>query len=157
MSWFGVKKCLNLRFWPKNQPQLQWRPFFFFFWRPPDFGLKNRLISLNFGEDLFFLETTWFWAEKSFELQSFPRNSVSIFGQTLWNWFKSNENLGRGRLPFSHSFKKAPPFSKSWLRACVLGRMIYRNASMSNIEFDGFNVVKLLEIRSQTMIFVYPF
>ena len=30
----------------------------------------------------FFLETTWFWAEKMFEFPSFPRNSVSIFGQT---------------------------------------------------------------------------
>ena len=54
---------------------------FFFFWRPPDFGRKKRSnfrkITLNFGEDLFFififlfLETTWFWAEKTFE---FPKN-----------------------------------------------------------------------------------
>ena len=46
MSWFGVKKCLNFRFWPKNQIQFRWRPvLFLFFRRPPDFGLKN---CLNF-------------------------------------------------------------------------------------------------------------
>ena len=53
--------------------------FFFFFWRSPDFGRKiskcGRKVTLNFGEDLFFLEITCFWAEKSFEFPSFPRNS----------------------------------------------------------------------------------
>ena len=29
-----------------------------------------------------FLETTWFWAEKTLEFLRFPRNFVSIFGQT---------------------------------------------------------------------------
>ena len=108
-------KRLNFRIWPKNQSQFRWRPFFFFFvWRPPDFGRKKRL---NFGfrpknqsqfrlRPFFFLETTWFWAEKTFE---FPRNFVSIFGQTVWNWFKNNENSGQGCLHFSHSFKIAPP------------------------------------------------
>ena len=72
---FGLKNCLNFRFWPKNQTQFRWRPFFFF-WRPPVF---------------------------------FPRNSVSNFGQTMWNWFKNNENSGWIPLHFSHSFKKAPP------------------------------------------------
>ena len=151
MSWFGMKKRLNSRFWPKNQSQFRWRPFFFgdhlfLGWKNvwiSDFGWK---IRLNFGEDLFFfflwkplvfgrkkrlnfrfwlknqtqfwwrpflfffsLETICFWAEKTFEFPSFPRNSVSIFGQTVWNWFKNNENSGQGRLHFSHSFKKAPP------------------------------------------------
>ena len=73
----------------------------------------GRKISPNFGEDLFFifyfLETTWFWAEKIFEFPSFPRNFVSIYGQIVWNWFKNNENSGQGRLHFSHSFKIAPP------------------------------------------------
>ena len=63
-------KRSNFRFRPKNQAQNRWRPFFFFF---------------------FFLETTCFWAEKTFEFPSFPRNFVSIFGQTVWNWFKNNE------------------------------------------------------------------
>ena len=177
---------LNFRFRPKTQSQFRWRPFFFFFWRPPDFGLKKRLnfrfwsknqsqfrwrpsfffffgdhlilgwknvwifgfgrkISLNFGEDLFFgdnltlgwknvwisvfgrkislnfsedlffffffffLEITWFWAEKTIEFPSFPRNSVLVFGETVWNWFRNNENSGQGSLHFSHSFKKVPP------------------------------------------------
>ena len=80
---------------------------------PSNVGISEfgRKISLNFGEDLFFfLETTWFWAEKTFEFLSFRWNFVSIFGQTVWNWFKNNENSGQGRLHFSHSFKKAPPF-----------------------------------------------
>ena len=71
----------------------------------------GREIALNFGEDLFFffLENTLFWVEKTFELPSFPRNFVSIFGQTVWNWFRSNENSSQGRLHTSHSFKIAPP------------------------------------------------
>ena len=56
----------------------------------------------------FFLETTCFGAEKTFEFPSF--NFVSILGQTVWNWFKNNENSGQGRLHFSQSFKKAPLF-----------------------------------------------
>ena len=78
-------KRLDFRFRPKNQSQIRWRPFFFF-WRPPDFGRK-----------------------KTFEFSSFPRNFVSIFGQTVWNWFKNNENSGQGRLHTSYSFKIAPP------------------------------------------------
>ena len=77
-------KRWNFRFRPKNQSQFRWRPFFF-------------------------SETTWFWAEKTLEFPSFPRNSVLISGQTVWNWFKNNENSGQGRLHFSHSFKIAPP------------------------------------------------
>ena len=68
MSWFGLKKRLNFRFWPKNQSQFWWR--------------------------LFFLKISCFWAEKTFEFPSFPRNSVSIFGQTVWFWIKNNENSG---------------------------------------------------------------
>ena len=95
MSWFGLKKRLNIRFWPKNPSQFRWSIFFF-------------------------LEITWFWAEKTFEFPTFLTNSVSIFGQTMWFWFKNNENSGQGHLQFSHSFKKAPPpFFKSWLCACV--------------------------------------
>ena len=88
MSWFGLKKRLNFRFLPKNQSQFRWWPFFVFV----------------------FLEITCFWAEKTFEFPSFPRNSVSIFGQTERFWFKNNENSGQGRLHFSHSFKKPPLF-----------------------------------------------
>ena len=95
-----LKKRLNFRFQSKNQSQFRWRRSFF-------------------------LETTCFWAEKTFEFPSFPRNSLSIFGQTVWFWFKNNENSGQGRFHFSHSFKKAPPpFSKSWLRACLMQQSI---------------------------------
>ena len=67
--------------------------------------------SLSFSvKTFFFLKTTLFWAEKSSEFPSFPKNFVSVFGQTVWNWFKDNENSGQGRLHFSHSFKIAPPF-----------------------------------------------
>ena len=77
----------------------------------------EKSVSIPVKTFFFFLETTCFWAEKTFEFLSFPRNFVSIFGQTVWNWF--NENSGQGRLHFTHSFRKAPPFSKSWLRACT--------------------------------------
>ena len=118
MSWLGLKKRLNFRYRPKNQSQFRWRPLLFL-WDCLILGWKNvcisdigRKISLN-GEDFFFfffLEITCFWAEKTFVFPSFPRNSVSIFGQTVWFWFKNNENSGQGCLHFSHSFKKAPPF-----------------------------------------------
>ena len=91
--------------------------FFFFFWRSPVFELKKRLNFRFWSENPsefwrrpFFLEITCFWAEKAFEFTCFPRNSISIFGQTVWFWFKTNENSGQGRLQFSHCFKKAPPF-----------------------------------------------
>ena len=50
-----------------------------------DFGRK---IRLNFGEDLFFffffLETTCFWAEKSFEFLILAENSDSISAKTFF-------------------------------------------------------------------------
>ena len=125
---FGLKKRLNFRFWPENQSQFRWRPFFCFvlestcFWAKKTFEFpilagKSVTISVKtfflfcFGDHLFL---GW----QTFEFSSFPKNSVSIFGQTVWFWFKSNVNSGQGRLHFSHSFKKAPPpFPKSWLRA----------------------------------------
>ena len=120
-TWFWAEKTFEFRI-SAEKNILNFGEDLFFFWRPgnhlilggkdlwiSDFGWK---ITLNFGEDYFFffcLETTWFWAEKTFEFPSFPRNFVSIFGQTVWNWFKNNENSGQGRLHFSHSFKIAPP------------------------------------------------
>ena len=65
--------------------------------------------SVSISVKTFFLETTWFWAKKTFEFLSFPRKFVSIFGQTVWNLFKNNENSDQGRLHFSHFFKIAPP------------------------------------------------
>ena len=66
--------------------------FFFFFGDHLILGGKNvwisdfgRKISLNFGEDLFFLffffflETTWFWAEKTFEYLSFVKFCAQNF------------------------------------------------------------------------------
>ena len=62
--------------------------------------------SVSISVKTFFLETTCFWAEKTFE---FPKNSVSIFGKTVWFWFKNNENSAQGRLHFSHFLKPPPP------------------------------------------------
>ena len=109
--------------------------FFFFFWRSPDFGQKK---PLNFGFRpknhskffFFYLEITQLWAEKTYEFPSFPRHFASSFGQTVWNWFKINENSSQARLHTSHSFKIAPPFSKSWLRAC------YRIIEKSTYEME---------------------
>ena len=117
-------KRLNFRIWPKNQSQFRRRPFFFlettWIWAEKTFEFRisaEKSVSISAKTFFFVLETTWFWAEKTFE---FPRNFVWIFGQTVWNWFKNNENSGQGRLHYSHSFKIAPPpFSKSWLRACI--------------------------------------
>ena len=114
MSWFGLKKRLNFRFWPKNQSQISVKIFFFL--RSPVFGQKKRLNfrfwpknQSQFRWRPFFLEITCFWAEKTFEFPRFSRNSVSIFRQTVLFWFKNNENSDQGCLHFSHFFKKAPP------------------------------------------------
>ena len=80
---FGQKKPLNIRLRPKNQSQCRWRPFFFFF-------IGVHLIS----------------AWKNVWISELSEK----FHQTVWNWFQNNENSGQGRLHFSHSFKKAPPF-----------------------------------------------
>ena len=86
-------KRLDFRVGPNNQSQNRWRPFFFFFFGDHlilgekklwiwDFGRK---FSLKIGEDLFFfLETTWFWAEKTFEFPRFQRNFVSIRESIPW-------------------------------------------------------------------------
>ena len=46
-----------------------------------DFGWK---ITLDFGEDLFFLEITWFWAKKSFEFPISAEKSLSISVKTFF-------------------------------------------------------------------------
>ena len=78
---FVRKKRLNFRFWPKNQSQNRWRPFFFF-------------------------EITWIWAEKRLKFRDF---------REMLPW--CSKKPCDTDLHFSHSFKIAPPFSKSWLRA----------------------------------------
>ena len=90
--------------------------FFFFFWRSPNFGRKKRF---NFGfrpknhsefwRRPFFFGDHLILGGKNFEFPIFPRHFVSNFGQTVWNWFKVNENSSQGRLHTSHSFKIAPP------------------------------------------------
>ena len=82
---FGRKKRSNFRFRPKNHSQFRWRPFFFFYFGDHlILGGKNvRKITLSFGEDLvFFLETTWFWAEKTFEFPISAEKSLSISVKT---------------------------------------------------------------------------
>ena len=43
--------------------------------------------SLKIGEDLFFVETTWFWAKKSFEFEISAENSVSKSVKTFFFFF----------------------------------------------------------------------
>ena len=98
-----------------------------------DYGRK---IRLNFGEDLFFFETTCFLAEKLSELPILAEKSDSISAKTFFflrppvfgrkkrlnfpffekfrlnfrtNRVKLIQEQCQGRLHFSHSFKKAPP------------------------------------------------
>ena len=61
---FGRKKPLNFRFRPENHSQFRWRPFFFCF-----------------------LETTWFWAEKTFEFPISAGKSLSISVKTFFFLF----------------------------------------------------------------------
>ena len=126
-------KRLNFRIWPKNQSQFRRRPFFFCFWRPPDFERKK---PWNFGfrpknQSQFRRRPFFFCGDhlllggknlriselsEKFRLKSFPRKAfrlksfLSFPRNFVWNWFKKNENPGQGRLHFSHSFKIAPPF-----------------------------------------------
>ena len=78
-----------------------------------DFGRK---ILLNFGEDLFFVEITCFWAEKLFEFPISAENSVSISDkpcesdQEQWKFWSRS-------LTVVSLFQKSPPFFKFWLRA----------------------------------------
>ena len=109
LPWFGRKNRSNLWFRPKNLSQFRWRLFFFFedhlFLGRKTVWISNfgRKIRLNFGEDLFFLEITCLWAEK-------PPQSDS---RAMKMWVKvaySCLNLQK---------KPPPPFTKSWLRACI--------------------------------------
>ena len=78
----------------------------FFFWRPPVFGLKKRL---NFRA---FREIPSQFSEKPCETDS---RTMKILVKVVCT---------------SHSFKKAPPpFSKSWLRACVHVKQMMLNAT----------------------------
>ena len=114
---FGRKKPLNFGFRPKNHSEFWRRPFFFleitWFWAEKTFEFRisaEKSLWILAKTFFFFLEITWFWAEKTFEFPIFPRHFVSNFGQTIWNWFKANENSSQRRLHTSHSFKIAPPF-----------------------------------------------
>ena len=67
--------------------------------KPNDFVRK---ISLNFGEDPFFLffiflflEATWFWAEKTFEFPISAEKSVSISEKTFFFFFWRPPDFGR--------------------------------------------------------------
>ena len=57
-------KRLNLRNWEKNRPEFWRRPFFFFF-----------------------LEITWFWAEKTFEFWISAEKSLWILAKTFFFFF----------------------------------------------------------------------
>ena len=143
-------KRLDFRVGPKNQSQNRWRPFFFFFWRPPDFRRKKPL-NLRFRPKIqsqnrwrpFFLETTSFWAEKTFEFEISAENwrtpfffgeHLGLGGKNLWICEKVRLNFPANRVKliqeqwkfgsrsFAHFslFQNSFPFSKSWLRAWLL-------------------------------------
>ena len=139
MSSFGVKKCLNFQFWPKNQIQFLFFQIILFFleitcfWAKKSFefsilaensdsilvktfffgdhlflGWKivwisdsGRKLGLNFGEDLFFLEITCFWAEKLFEFPILAENSDSVSVRTFFfgdHLFLSGKNFWTSEL-----------------------------------------------------------
>ena len=90
-------KRLNLRNWEKNRPEF-WRRPFFYFGDHLILGGKNvgildfgRKITLNFGEDLFFffffLEITWFWAEKTLEFRISAEKSLWSLAKTFVFFF----------------------------------------------------------------------
>ena len=94
---FGRKKPLNFGFRPKNHSEFWRRPFFFFFfWRSRNFGRKK---PLNFR------------AFRDISSQ-FSDNRLKLI-QDPWK-FESRS--------FAHFslFQNSPPFSKSWLRACIV-------------------------------------
>ena len=47
----------------------------------------GRKIRLDIGEDLFFLEITWFWAEKTFEFWISAEKTLSILVETFFFFF----------------------------------------------------------------------
>ena len=119
-----VMQCEKaFEFWPKNQSQFRWRPFFlettcfwaektfefpilaeksdsisvktfFFFWRPPAFGLKKRLYFRAFRE------ISSQFSDKQCETDS---RTMKIRVKVVCTFL---------------TLSKKPPFSKSWLRAC---------------------------------------
>ena len=88
--------------------------------QPNDFGRK---ITLNFGEDLFFffLETTWFWAKKTFKFEISAENSVSKSAKTF---FFFGDHLILGEKTFEFEISAENSVSKSgktseFLRFCA--------------------------------------
>ena len=95
---------------------------------PPHQPKRNesgRKITLNFGEDLFFSENTWFWAKKSFEFPISAEKSLSILVKTFFFFFFFLENTwfwAKKSFEFPISAKK--PFSilvktSDFLRFCA--------------------------------------
>ena len=74
-TWKSVSISVKTFFFG-DQPFLGWKSVWI-----SDFGRK---IRLNFGEDLFFFETTCFWAEKAFEFPILAEKSVSISVKTFF-------------------------------------------------------------------------
>ena len=91
-------KRLDFRIWPKNQSQFRSKPFFFFFWRPPDFGPKKRL-NFQFRPKnqsqlrwrplfyFYFLETTLILGRKNVWISDFGRKISLNFGEDLFFFF----------------------------------------------------------------------
>ena len=71
----------------------------------------GRNSSLNFGEDLyFFLEITWFWAEKTFEFRISAEKSLWILAKTFFFFFfRRSPNFGRKKPLNFRAFRSISP------------------------------------------------
>ena len=130
---------------------------FFFFFRFGDhliFGRKNVRISdfgrrmwLNFDEDLFFLETTCFWAEITNVFQRFPRNYMCNF---WWLCFIPPNNF-YGFTPLSlsskTSFKHVQNRSKRFIACQISRKMKKKNKLLLAFEKEFLLLKKMIEIQ----------
>ena len=92
------------------------------------FGWK---ITLNFGEDLFFffLEITWFRAEKSFEFPILAQNSLSISVKTaeflrVWAPPIKNPGYAYGPSPSTSSFQNKTFYSMQHSRSYCISPVV---------------------------------
>ena len=127
MSRFGVKKRLNFRFWPT---QFWWRPFFFFFWRPPVFGLKKRL-NFRFWpkSQTQFRWKPFFFLKKRLNFRAFREISSQFSDKP----FETDSRTMKIRVKVACTFltlSPPPPLSKSWLRVWFHVPSVFRSTNM---------------------------
>ena len=115
-----------------------------FYVRISDFG---RRMWLNFDEDLFFLETTCFWAEITNVFQRFPRNYMCNF---WWLCFIPPNNF-YGFTPLSlsskTSFKHVQNRSKRFIACQISRKMKKKNKLLLAFEKEFLLLKKMIEIQ----------